>query len=183
MGLVRHGGRIDTSGCRVAHSIDHVRANRWAELLALQPALERDSAYWVTVWGPACAVAAYHQDRPDARELLVAVINAGFHDFSLYTQMFADTFATQADWPQLPARMEANRPPAPVELTEWLTAVPVLPVLLDRLDPGAEATLARRVPSAQATAQETALEMLTWVPAAGDAVALTMLRSAMPMRS
>jgi hypothetical protein len=146
-----------------ARAIDHVRANRWAELLALQPALERESQYWVTLWGPACAVAAYHQDRPDARELLVAVINAGFHDSSLSTQMFAGAFATRADWPQLRARMEANRPPAPIELTEWPTAVPVLPVLLDRLDPGAEATLARRVPTTQATAQETALEMLTWV--------------------
>ncbi len=144
-------------------AIDHVRAHRWADLLALQPRLERDSEYWVTVWGPACAVAAYHEDRPDARELLVAVIDAGFHDFSAYTQIFADTFATEADWPVMQARMEANKPVPPIELTDWPTAVPVLPVLLDRLDPGAEAALARRVPTTQAKAQETALEMLTWV--------------------
>lgn len=32
--------------------------------------------------------------------------------------------------------MEANKPDGPIELTDWPIAVPVLPVLLDRLDPG-----------------------------------------------
>lgn len=143
-------------------AIDHVRAHRWAELLALQSQLERDSEYWTSLWGPVCSVAAYHEGRP-AWELLVAVIDEGFHDLSAHTQIFADSFATEAGWPELRARMEANKPLPPIELTEWPTAVPALPVLLDRLDLAAEATLAQRVPNTQVTAQETALEMLTWV--------------------
>src|ERR1035437_587751 len=34
-------------------AIDHVRAHRWADLLALQPRLERGSEYWGTGGGAA----------------------------------------------------------------------------------------------------------------------------------
>lgn len=144
-------------------AIDHVRARRWAELLDLQSQLERDVEYWISIWGPICAVAAFHEDRSDARDMLLSLIEAGFHDVTTHAELFADTFATEADWPALRARMEANKPPPPIEVIDWPSAVPVLPVALDRLDPAGEAALAQRVPAPSGTAQETALGMLAWV--------------------
>lgn len=146
-----------------SRAIDQVRAHRWAELLALQPQLERDTEYWASIWGPACAVAAYHEGRAGARALLVSVIDAGFHDVKALADLFADSFATEPDWPDLRARMEANKPPPPIELTEWPCAAPVRSLGLDRLGADGEAVLARRLPPLAGTAQETALAMLAWV--------------------
>lgn len=149
-----------------ARAIDHVRDREWAQLLVLQPQLEQDVEYWTSVWGPACAVAAFHAGRPGARELLDSLVDAGFHDLSTHAELFADSFATEPDWPDLRARMLANLPLPPVELTEWPCAEPVIALGLDRLDADAERVLAHRLPaltSTASTAQETALAMLAWV--------------------
>jgi hypothetical protein len=146
-----------------AQAIDHVRDRRWTQLLDLQPQLEQDVEYWTPVWGPACAVAAHHEGRPGARELLDSLVDAGFHDLATHAELFADTFAAEPDWPELRARILANVPLPPVELTEWPCAAPVAELGLDRLDPAGERELGRRLPSFQSTAQETALAMLAWV--------------------
>lgn len=144
-------------------AIDHLRARRWADLLELQAQLERDTEYWTSVWGPACAVAAFHQGHAEARALLDSVIDAGFHDVQTHAELFADSFATEPDWPELLARMEANKPPPPIEVSEWPCAAPIRPLGLDRLDPDGEARLAARVPAPAGAAQESALAMLAWV--------------------
>ena len=35
---------------------DHIRSRRWAELVALEPALRADTEYWSSWWAAACAV-------------------------------------------------------------------------------------------------------------------------------
>lgn len=142
---------------------DLIRAHRWAELLDLRPRLERDTEYWASIWGPACAVAAFHEGRAGARELLDSVIDAGFHDLNPLAELFADTFAREPDWPDLRARMEANKPLPPVEVTAWPCAAPIRSLGLDRLDADGEAVLADRLPPPVGTAQETALATLAWV--------------------
>jgi hypothetical protein len=144
-------------------AIDQVREHEWAKLLDLQPRLERDTEYWSSIWGPACAVAAYHEGRPGARELLDSVIDAGFHDLDPFADLFADSFATEPDWPELRARMEANKPPPPVEVTDWPCAAPIGSLGLDRLDANGEAELSQRLPPPAETARRTALATLAWV--------------------
>jgi hypothetical protein len=142
---------------------DHVRAHRWTKLLDLQPSLERDTEYWTSIWGPACAVAAYHEGRPGAGELLESVIDAGFHDLNPVADLFADSFATEPDWPGLRARMEANTPAPPIEVTAWPCATPIGALGLDRLDASGEALLSSRLPAPGGSAQQTALATLAWV--------------------
>jgi len=146
-----------------ARGIDHVRARRWEDLLELQSQLELDNEYWLSMWGPACAVAAYHLGHADARDLLVDLVDAGFYDLVTHQELFAETFESEPDWPQLRARMLANMPAPPVELLDWPTATPTLPVSLDRLDSEAASRLATRLPAPAASAQETALALLAWV--------------------
>ncbi|HEY3529083.1 MAG TPA: transglutaminase-like domain-containing protein [Nocardioides sp.] len=146
-----------------ARAVDLARVERWADVLRLRPQLERDTEYWTSVWGPVCAVAAYHEGRDDARELLVSVIDAGFHDLNPVADLFAGSFATEPDWPELRARMEANEPPPPIEITEWPCAAPIGPLGLDRLDPDGEAVLASRMPPPAETARATASATLAWV--------------------
>ncbi|MGH3447170.1 MAG: transglutaminase-like domain-containing protein [Nocardioidaceae bacterium] len=145
-------------------AIDHIRAHEWPQLVKLRPQLEQDAGYWVHLWGPACAVAAHHEGgRDDARALLEDLIAAGLHDVSEFTEMFADTFAAEPDWPALAVRINANTPAPPVELLGWPTAVPIVALELDRLDIEAESRLAARVPDPGVSALETALDMLSWV--------------------
>ncbi|HEU4674418.1 MAG TPA: hypothetical protein VFS29_00405, partial [Motilibacteraceae bacterium] len=91
-----------------SRALDHARDRRWAQLLDLQPELEQDVEFWTSVWGPACAVAAFHEGRAGARELLDSLVDAGFHDLDIHAELFADSFATEPDWPDLKARMLAN---------------------------------------------------------------------------
>lgn len=144
-------------------AIDHLRASRWAELLALETDLATDVDYWATAWGLSCAVAAYHLGRDDAVDRLEALIDVGFHDIAMHDELFADTFATLPDWPGLRARIVANRPPPPIELVDWPTATPHHPLGLDRLPPDEEGRLAARLPAATSTALGSALALLDWV--------------------
>lgn len=142
---------------------DHVRAERWAELLALEPALRGDAQYWTGLWGPACAVGAWHERRDDARDLLEECIQGGFHQLENLGPIFGQSFGTEPGWPELQARIRANVPPPPVELLQWPSAGPVLPLGLFRLDQAGEARLAARLPRPRPGSWATAEMMLDWV--------------------
>ena len=142
---------------------DHARASRWAELAALEPELRADAEYWIGLWGPLCAIAQWHEGRDDARGLLEECISAGFHDVEALRKELDESFGTVADWPELRARMEANIPPPPVELTRWPCARPILPLELMRLDQAGEEKLRARLPAPSPRALTTAEELLAWV--------------------
>jgi hypothetical protein len=144
-------------------AIDLIRSHRWSELSGMQPELQRDDEYWTSIWGPACAVAAFHENRSNARELLDSVIDAGFHDLAPVAELFAASFAGEPDWPDLQARIEANKPSPPIEVTAWPCAAPTLPLSLGRLDSDGEAALSRRLPPPSESARATALTTLAWV--------------------
>jgi len=137
---------------------DHVRAKRWADLIALEPDLRADE-YWISVWGATCAIARWHEGRADARKLLGECIGAGLHDLVPFGTMFDDSFGTEPDWPELLARIRANIPQPPIELMHWPCARPIAPLGLSRLDAGGEALLAARLAARRSGALATA-EML-----------------------
>jgi transglutaminase superfamily protein len=142
---------------------DYARAHRWADLLLLEPGLRADREYWTSFWGPACAVARWHEGSADARELLEDCIDQGFHDLEPFGTMFGESFGTEPDWPGLLARIHANVPPAPLELVRWPCAPPVPPLGLSRLDAAGTAALAARLPEPRPSALDTAEMLLAWV--------------------
>jgi hypothetical protein len=144
-------------------AIDLIRAQDWPELLALEAALRADSEYWIQFWGAACAIAAWHQRRPDARDMLQECISGGFHQVDDFGSSFDSSFGTEPDWPDLLARIRANLPPPPVELISWPCAKPAYPLRLFRLEPDGEARLAARLPAAGQGAWATAQRLLHWV--------------------
>jgi len=91
---------------------DHACAQRWADLLALEPGLRADGEYWTSLWGPACAIGRWHEGSPDARDLLEECISGGFHQMANFGKMFDSSFGTEPDWPVLRARW-AQRMPSP----------------------------------------------------------------------
>ena len=141
---------------------DHMRAERWADLVALEPDLRADGEYWWGVWGPACAIARWHCGRADARDLLEECIAAGLYEPDFGTG-FEESFGTEPGWPELHARIAASVPPPPVELIGWPRARPILPLGLSRLDETGAARLAARLPEPQASALATAEMLLGWV--------------------
>ncbi len=143
-------------------AIDHIREERWADLVALEPDLRADGEFWSSIWGPACAIARWHCGRADARDLLEECIAAGFYAPDLGT-MLERSFGTEPDWPALHARIAASVPPPPVELIRWPCARPILPLGLARLDEAGAARLAARLPEPQAGALATAEMLLGWV--------------------
>jgi Transglutaminase-like superfamily len=141
---------------------DNIRAERWPELLALEPSLRADTQYWFEMWGPACAMAAWHEKRRDARELLEECIRGGFHQPEIFGVLFDNSFGTEPGWPELLARIKSNVPLPPVELVHWPCAPPILPLGLGRLDPAGETRLAARLPEPQPGAWATAEALLAW---------------------
>jgi hypothetical protein len=144
-------------------AIDFVRAEGWPELLALEAALRADGECWIPIWGPACAIAAWHQDRPDARDLLQECISGGFYQVENFDSAFDSSFGTEPDWPDVLERIRANFPAPPVELVRWPCAQPAFPLSLFRLDRDAEAMLAARLPAPASSAWVTAQQLLDWV--------------------
>jgi hypothetical protein len=108
-------------------AVDHVRAGRWTELLALEPDLRADGEFWPAMWGPVCAIARWHCGRADARDLLEECIAAGIYEPDFGT-LFETSFGTEPDWAAPHARIAASVPPPPVELIRWPCARPVLPL-------------------------------------------------------
>jgi hypothetical protein len=143
-------------------AIDHMREERWADLVALEPDLRMDGQSWSSLWGPACAIARWHCGRADARDLLEECIAAGIYEPDFGTA-FEESFGTEPDWPALHARIAASVPPPPIELIRWPCARPILPLGLSRLDETGEARLATRLPEPQASALATAEMLLGWV--------------------
>ncbi len=143
-------------------AIDHIRAGRWADLVALEPDLRADGQFWSSLWGPSCAIARWHCGRADARDLLEECIAAGFYEPDFETG-FEESFGTEPDWPALHARIAASVPPPPVELIRWPCARPIPPLGLARLDESGSARLAARLPEPQASALATAEMLLGWV--------------------
>jgi hypothetical protein len=142
---------------------DHIRSGRWAELVALEPALRADTEYWSSWWAAACAIGRWHEGRADARDLLDECIAAGFYDMEPFGKLFADSFGTELDWPALRARIEANAPLPPVALVRWPCSRASLPLGLSQLDAAGAARLAARLPRPQASALATAEMLLGWV--------------------
>ena len=142
---------------------DQIRSGRWAELVALEPALRADTEYWSSWWAAACAIGRWHEGRADARDLLEECIAAGFHDMEPFGRLFEDSFGTEPDWSALRARIEANAPLPRVALVRWPCSQPILPLGLSRLDASGAARLAARLPRPQASALATAEMLLGWV--------------------
>jgi hypothetical protein len=143
-------------------AVDHMRAERWADLVALEPDLRADGEFWSSLWGPACAIARWHCGRPDARDLLEECIAAGFYEPEFGTA-FEESFGHEPDWPELHTRIAASVPPPPVELIRWPCARPILPLGLVRLDETGAARLRVRLPEPQSSALATAETLLGWV--------------------
>jgi hypothetical protein len=143
-------------------AVDHIRAERWADLVALESDLRADGELWWGMWGPACAIARWHCGRADARDLLEECIAAGIYEPDFETG-FEESFGTEPDWPALHARIAASVPLPPVELIRWPCARPILPLGLSRLDQTGEARLAARLPEPRASALATAEMLLGWV--------------------
>jgi hypothetical protein len=142
---------------------DYLRSHRWADVLALEPALRDDREYWVSVWAAACAIASWHEGRPDARDLLEECISEGFHDLLPLGDLFENSFGTEPDWPALRARIAANVPLPPVELLRWPCSRPTLSLGLSRLDAAGEGRLASRLPELPPDALGAAELLLGWV--------------------
>jgi hypothetical protein len=143
-------------------AIDHIRAGRYADLIALEPDLRADGQFWSSLWGPSCAIARWHCGRADARDLLEECIAAGFYEPDFDTG-FEESFGTEPDWPELHARIAASVPPPPVELIRWPCARSIPALGLLRLDQAGEARLTARLPEPQASALATAEMLLGWV--------------------
>ncbi len=142
---------------------DHIHSGRWAELVALEPALRADAEYWSSWWAAACAIGRWHEGRADARDLLEEWIAAGFHDMEPFGRLFQDSFGTEPDWLALRARIEANAPLPPVTLVRWPCSRSSLPLGLSRLDAAGAGQLTARLPRPQAGALATAEMLLGWV--------------------
>ncbi len=142
---------------------DHIRSGRWAELVALEPALRADTEYWSSWWAAACAIGRRRQGRADARDLLEECIAAGFYDMEPFGRLFEDSFGTEPDWAALRTRIGDNAPLPPVGLVRWPSSRPILPLGLSRLDAAGAARLTTRLPRPQASARATAEMLLRWV--------------------
>jgi hypothetical protein len=143
-------------------AVDHMRAERWADLVALEPDLRADGEFWSSLWGPACAIARWHCGRADARDLLEECIAAGIYEPDFGTG-FEESFGQEPDWPELHARIAASVPPPPVELIRWPCARRIPPLGLSRLDEAGAARLRARLPEPQVSALATAEMLLGWV--------------------
>jgi hypothetical protein len=91
---------------------DAVTGGDWAAVLALEPELRTDAAFWRDVWAPACAIAAAAAGRTDARSCLDEAIGAGFSQPELHEPRLTEAFGADPDWPDLVAAMRRNVPPA-----------------------------------------------------------------------
>ncbi len=145
-------------------ALDMTRARDWPGLLAIEAELRTDRDLWTQLWGPCCAVAARMTGRPDARDRLEECARAGFYQLgNLGVSSFDEAFGGDPDWPDVRARIMANVPPPPIELTRWPTAPPAWPLGLFRLDPPGEERLAGRLPGRLPGAWATAEMLLHWV--------------------
>jgi hypothetical protein len=164
MGTISGGGRHTDAELAQARieAEDYVRAERWAELLPLRPALEADSEQWVSLWAPLLAV-AIAGDGGDGLRLLEDAVQRGFRQPQMFADLLPKTFGADPRWAALRDLMATPPPPPGLELLEWPTVHGPAPLLLERQPGGREEELAARVPMAMPSAWETAVELLEWV--------------------
>lgn len=127
------------------------------EFLDFLPSLRADRELW-PLWCAIGAQAARSLQRPDARALLDQAISAGFSQ----PRMVESAFSKDADWSQLVERMEANVPPPALRVLDWPEPPVSLPLHLDKLSRDRESVFRRKLPSARASAWETARAILSW---------------------
>jgi hypothetical protein len=157
-----------------ARAQDAVAIKQYDVLLEMSDDLRGDGDYWATWFAPECAIAARSTGRDDARAFLDEAISGGFAQYELFPHL-VELFSVDRDWTDLVARMDANIPRPPLELLEWPSPTPGLPLDLDALDAGRAAALSERLPEAADGAWETVLDLLGWVTTrwspGGDAIA------------
>ena len=145
-----------------AKAQDLASAEDWAALQAVRPDLEKDSGFWPDLWGPLCAIAARQAGDPGAVDLLAGLVQAGFCQPELLDGKLEAAFAGDPRWPQLRDRITQNVPAVPLVLTEWPVLTAAAPLgLLDLPERAGE--LRALVPSALASAWQTAIATLGWV--------------------
>lgn len=143
---------------------DAVMGEQWAELLELQPRLERDGEFWWFLWAPAVAVALHRTDHPaEGLTLPREAAAAGFRQPDLFGELLTDTFAGDPGWPGLVAVLSGPLPPPPVELLTWPDRAPMLPLVLEVQPDGRAGELAARLPAPVESAWDTARATLGWV--------------------
>ncbi|NUT36532.1 MAG: transglutaminase domain-containing protein [Hamadaea sp.] len=142
---------------------DFMRANDDAGLLALADELRLDTQ-WPRQWAPACAIAARRLGRADARDFLLDAIDGGFFQPELFGGDIERMFGDESDWPQLAAKVAANVPAPRLELLDWPTLTPKLPLKLHRTSADREELLRPLLPpTTSGSAWETAKTLLHWV--------------------
>lgn len=139
-------------------------AEDWQALWELRDRL-RATDLWVGSYGAACAIAGWHVDREAGRAVLDEVIAAGFHQPEMFSDEFADTFATEDGWAERERQMLAQVPPPRVELLNWPDYAPTIEPVLDRLPAERERLLGEMLPAGTHSAWETARNTLDWVTA------------------
>lgn len=144
-------------------AVDLVRAHDWESLLLLEERLREDTRQWVSVWAPACALAARSLGLESARSYLDEAIVGGFFQPEIFEPEMSQAFGADEDWADLLAAMAANTPPPPLELHAWPTIRPTAPLELYQLDAAREDVLRSRMPAPAGTAWEAAKSLLSWV--------------------
>ena len=151
----------DLTGLRI-RAQDAIATKHYDALLGLSPMLRGDTELWATYFAPECAVAARATGRDDARAFLDEAISGGFTQYELFPQLVM-LFSVDRDWNKLTKRMRANVPPPPLEILDWPSPVPTLPLDRDALPEDRAAQLRTYLPGPQAGAWATAVAMLGWV--------------------
>ena len=145
-------------------------ANRpdWAAVLALEPRMRADTEYWIGTWAPTLAVAAGKLGDSRARRYLDAAVAGGFGQPEIMEGELEALFGADGDWPALVEAMAANVPPAPIELLDWPELTPAVPVRLEEIAPDRREALRERLPEPDASAWQTARDLLHWATTRWD---------------
>jgi transglutaminase-like putative cysteine protease len=151
----------DLARVRVAAE-DHVRGERWGELLELRRALEADAEQWVSLWAPMLAVATAREGG-DGLPLLEEAVQRGFRQPEMFGDLLGQTFGADDRWAALREGMAAPPPPPGLELVEWPTSDLAPALVLERQPGDREEELAARLPPALPSAWDTAVRQLDWV--------------------
>jgi Transglutaminase-like superfamily len=151
----------DLSDLRI-RAQDAIATKHYDALLALSPMLRGDAEYWATYFAPECAIAARATGRDDARAFLDEAISGGFTQHELFPQL-ETLFSVDPDWDRLVERMRANVPPPALEILDWPSPVPTLPLDLDALPSDRAELLRELLPEPQRSAWATATATLTGV--------------------
>ncbi len=141
---------------------DALQAHDWPAFYGLRPALERDTAFWTDVWGPATAIAARNLGHSEALTLLRRVVAEGFRQPEIFGDLLERAFGDDPGWARLQTEMTTGVPPSPLTLLDWPVIAPHAALGLLRL-PGREEELRSLIPARETGAWDTARGLLRWV--------------------